>query len=83
MARTRTSSGRRPVKRKESGAASRYSQMYAALSMTSEAILTAESAKDLYRGVCDAAVRGGGYAMAAVLIKTGDGSYDLRTVPLP
>lgn len=46
----------------------RLARMYAALSATNEAILRAATRSDLYQQVCDAAVQGGGLALAAVLL---------------
>ncbi|MBR1252335.1 GGDEF domain-containing protein [Bradyrhizobium sp. AUGA SZCCT0240] len=43
-------------------------QMFAALSATNEAILRNPSPADLYQSVCDAAVQGGGFITAAILL---------------
>lgn len=47
-------------------------RMYAALSATSDAILRAKSPDELYRRVCDAAVRGGKFISAAAIIADPD-----------
>lgn len=46
----------------------RLSRMYAALSSTNEAIMRVKSAHELYQQVCDAAVNGGQFLTAAVLL---------------
>lgn len=46
-------------------------QMFAALSATNEAILRTPSPDDLYRSVCEAAVHGGGFVAAAILLESG------------
>jgi hypothetical protein len=51
----------------------RLHQMYAAVSMTNEAILRAKSASQLYQGVCDAAVRSGRCVSAAAVIPEATG----------
>ena len=43
-------------------------QMFAALSATNEAILRNPSPEDLYQSVCEAAVQGGGFITAAILL---------------
>jgi diguanylate cyclase (GGDEF)-like protein/PAS domain S-box-containing protein len=52
--------------------AQRHSKMYAALSATNEAIVHAESPEELYQQVCDAAVHGGKFITAAVMVPDGD-----------
>ncbi|MFL6655849.1 MAG: EAL domain-containing protein [Sulfurifustis sp.] len=49
------------------------SRMYAALGSTNEAIMHARSAQELYQRVCDAAVNGGQFAAAAVLLPHASG----------
>ena len=46
----------------------RASRMYAALSATNEAIMRVQSPQALFEAVCQAAVDGGGFRMAAVLL---------------
>ena len=53
----------------------RASQMYAALSATNEAIMRAKSPDELFQQVCDAAVDGGKYAIAGVLLPETEGSW--------
>ncbi|MFL6653412.1 MAG: EAL domain-containing protein [Sulfurifustis sp.] len=48
--------------------AERLARLYAALSATNEAILRARSPEALYQGVCDAAVYGGKFISASMLI---------------
>jgi diguanylate cyclase (GGDEF)-like protein len=48
--------------------AQRLGQMFAALSATNEAIMRAESPESLYQQVCDAAVDGGQFLTAAILL---------------
>ncbi len=50
------------------------SRMYAALGATNEAIMHAQSAAELYQQVCDAAVDGGKFLAAAVLVPEQNGS---------
>jgi diguanylate cyclase (GGDEF)-like protein/PAS domain S-box-containing protein len=49
-------------------AVERLTRMLAALSATNEAIMRAESPERLYQQVCDAAVDGGGFLTAAILL---------------
>ena len=46
--------------------------MFAALSATNEAILRANGPEELFQGVCDAAVFGGGFKSAGALLAEGD-----------
>lgn len=48
-------------------------RMLAALNATNEAILRTHSQDKLFKGVCDAAVRGGGFRAAAALVPESDG----------
>jgi diguanylate cyclase (GGDEF)-like protein len=54
--------------------------MFAALSATNEAILRSESSEELYQRVCDAAVNGGGFRSAGVLLPDKDGSLRIVAV---
>jgi diguanylate cyclase (GGDEF)-like protein len=47
-------------------------QMFAALSATNEAVLRTSSPEHLYRSVCQAAVDGGGFVAAAILLAQSD-----------
>jgi GAF domain-containing protein len=49
-------------------------RMFAALSATNEAILRAKSQRELYQGVCDAAVYGGKFKITGALLAESDSS---------
>lgn len=53
-------------------AAARQSRMYAVLGATNEAILHAQSPNEIYQRVCDAAVNGGRFVTAAILLPDRD-----------
>jgi len=55
-------------------------RMFAALNATNEAILRSESPDELYQRVCDAAVTGGGFRSAGVLLPDQDGSLHIVAV---
>jgi diguanylate cyclase (GGDEF)-like protein/PAS domain S-box-containing protein len=54
--------------------ARRMSRMYAALSATNEAIVHADTPQRLFDEICAAAVEGGGFVMAAIMLPEADGS---------
>jgi diguanylate cyclase (GGDEF)-like protein/PAS domain S-box-containing protein len=56
-------------------AALRLGRMYAALSATNEAIMHSQSPEDLFGRVCDAAVHGGKFMTAAVLVPDADTAW--------
>ena len=55
-------------------ASKRMSRMYAALSATNEAIVHAQTAQDMFDRICRAAVEGGGFLAAAVVLPADDDS---------
>src|ERR1051325_7566910 len=50
----------------------RLARLYAVLSATNETVLRATSPEALYQGVTDAAVRGGKFVAASILVPDGD-----------
>jgi diguanylate cyclase (GGDEF)-like protein/PAS domain S-box-containing protein len=59
----------------------RLTRMFAALSSTNEAIMHVKSAQELYQRVCDAAVDGGKFLTAAVLLTRDDSdTFDVAAV---
>jgi len=69
-------SGRDVTRRKEAEeAAVRFSQMYAAITGTNEAILHARSPDELFQQVCAVAVRGGPIVTASVLMPDADDDW--------
>ena len=60
-------------KKRAEAASFRLSRMYSALSETNEAILRSKSREELYQRACMAAVNGGKFTLAAVIINEGTG----------